>query len=76
MAKGQRRAAQPSEEPQNQHEMPEGEPQVDLGEEEMDAESFKNLIAAMNVEKAALRANQENMAETTLLQQRKIDRKK
>lgn len=68
MAKGQKCATQPLEEPQNPPEMTAGEPRVDLGKEEMDAKSFKNLMVAMQVEMATLRANKENVAETILLQ--------
>ena len=76
MAKGGKRAAQPSEELQNQPKVPEGEPRVDLGEEDMDHESMKNLIAAMQVEMNNLRSNRENVAETIILQQREMDRER
>lgn len=77
MAKGQKRAAQPSEEPQwNQPEVPEEETRVDLGDEEMDPETMKNSMASMQAEMVVLKANQENVAETIILQQREIDRQR
>ena len=74
MAKGGKRATQPSEEPQNQLKVLEGESRVDLGEEEIDPETLRNLVAAMQAEMAALNANQENIAETIILQHTEIDR--
>ena len=47
MVKGGKRTTQPSEEPQNRLEAPEGESRVDLGEEDMDPETLKNLISTM-----------------------------
>ena len=76
MAKGQKHALQASEGPQHLPKIAEEDPQVYLGEEEMDAEDFRNLMAAMQVELAALRANQENVAETVFLQQGEIDKQK
>ena len=49
---------------------------MDLGVEEMDPETLKNLVAAMQAKMAALKANQENVAETIILQQREIDRQR
>ena len=48
--------------------MVEGEPQVNLGAEEMDAKTVRNMMAAMQEELAALRANQEIVAEMVVLQ--------
>ena len=76
MAKGGKRAAQPSEGPQNQPEVPKGEPRVDLGEEDMDPDAMKNLIATMQEEINTLRSNQDNVAETLILQQREMKRQR
>ena len=67
MTKGHRRAAQASEEQQHQPKMVEGEPQVDIGKEEMDVETMKNVMAGMQVELATLRANKETVVETIVL---------
>ena len=61
MAKGGKRTIQPSEEPQNRPEVPEGEPRAGLGEEDMDLEAMRNLIATMQVEMNTLRSNQDNV---------------
>ena len=65
MVKGQRRAVQTSgyHHQPPQPEMAEGEPQVDLGEEEMDVETFKNVMTVMQEELVALRTNQETVIE-------------
>lgn len=47
--------------------MAEGKPQVDLGEEEMGAETIKNVMTIMQDELATLRTNQETVAETIVL---------
>ena len=77
MVEGQIPTAQTSEDPQShppQPEMAKGEPQVDLGEEEMDVESLRIIMGVMQDELDAQRANQETMPETIVLQ--KEDTKK
>ena len=51
----------------------EDEPQVEMEEEEMDAETLRTTLIVLQEELANLRANQENVAETMVLQQREID---
>ena len=69
MAKGGNcKGGQPAEGPQNPPEVPEGEPQVDLGEGEMDAETMRNLMAAMQVEMNNLRSTHETITQTVTLQ--------
>ena len=45
---------------------------MDLGDEEMDPETMRNLMAAMQAKMPALKVNQENVAETIILQQKEI----
>lgn len=49
---------------------------MERGEEEIDAENFKNLVAAMQVEINTLRANQKNVAQTMLVKKWEIERQK
>ena len=51
----------------------EDEPQVELEEEDMDYETLRTTLIVLQDELANLRANQENVAETMVLQQREID---
>ena len=53
--------------PENPPQVPEGEPRVDLGEEEMDASTLRNLMAAMQVEMNNLRAEHNDISQTVLL---------
>ena len=76
MAKGGRRGGQPPQEPPSSPEVPEGEPEVSRGEEEMDPEVMRNLVAAMQAEITVIKANQENVEETIVLQQAEIDRQR
>ena len=46
---------------------------MDLGEEEMDPKTMKNPMAAMQAEMAIMRSNQDNVAETIILQQAELD---
>ena len=55
--------------PENPPQVPEGEPRVDLGEEEMDASTLRNLMAAMQVEMNNLRSEHNDISQTVLLQQ-------
>lgn len=69
MAKGgNRKGGQPSEDPQNPPEVPEGETRVDLGEGEMDSEAMRNLMATMQVEINNLRSNHETISQIFVLQ--------
>ena len=77
MAKGgTRKGGQPAEDPPNPLEVHEGEPRVDLGEEDMDPEAMKNLIATMQVEMNNLRSNQETVSQTFVLQQWEMERQR
>ena len=76
MAKGKHTGGQPPQDPPNPPDVPEGEPRVDLGEEDMDPEAMRNLIATMQVEMNNLRSNQDNVAESLILQQREMERQR
>ena len=52
------------------------EPQVEFKEEEMDSETLRTTLIVLQEELANLRANQENVAETMVLQQREIDQQR
>ena len=54
--------------------VPEGEPRVDLGEEDMDAATLRNSMATMQVEMNNMRANHETISQVVLLQQQEIER--
>ena len=62
--------------PENPSQVPEGEPRVDLGEEEMDGATMRNLMATMQMEMNNMRANHETISQTVLLQQREIERQR
>ena len=62
--------------PENPSQVPEGEPRVDLGEEEMDAATLRNLMAAMQVEMNNLRSEHNGISQTVLLQQQEIERQR
>ena len=53
--------------PENPPQVLEGEPRVDLGEEEMDAPTLRNLMAAMQVEMNNLRSEHNDISQTVLL---------
>ena len=76
MAKGKRNGGQPPEDPPNPPDVPEGEPRVDLGEEDMDPEAMRNLIATMQVEMNNLRSNHDTISQIVILQQREIERQR
>ena len=59
---------------ENLPQVPEGEPRVDLGDQEMDAKAMRNLIATMQVEMNNLRANHDTISQNVFLQQREIER--
>ena len=68
---GQRRKSQGRTAPKRSSNPPEeleGEPRVDLGEEDMNLEAMKNPIATMQVEMNNLRSNQENVSQNFVLQ--------
>ena len=60
--------------PENPPQVPEEEPRVDLGEEEMDAATLRNLMATMQVKMNHLRADHSNITQTVLMQQREMER--
>ena len=62
--------------PENPSQVPEGEPRVDLEEEEMDCATIRNLMATIPVEMNNMRANHETISQTVLLQQREIERQR
>ena len=62
--------------PENPPQVLEGEPRVDLGEEEMDASTLRNIMAAMQVEMNNLRSEHNGISQTVLLQQHEIERQR
>ncbi|XP_062099125.1 uncharacterized protein LOC133805034 [Humulus lupulus] len=76
MAKTSKRAGQTSGTASTQPPPPnvaENEPHLDFEEEEMDSETLRTTLSVLQDELANLRANQENAAETLVLQQREIE---
>ena len=51
----------------------EDEPQVELEEEEMDAETLRTTLIVLQEELATLKANQENVVDAMVLQKMEID---
>lgn len=62
--------------PQNPPELPEGEPRVDLGDQEMDVEAMRNMMAAMQVDMNNLRSSHDVITQTVTLQQQEMERQR
>ena len=61
---------------ENPSQVPEGEPRVDLGDQEMDAEAMRNLMATMQVEMNNLKSSHDVISQTVTLQHQEMERQR